>query len=452
MSIPRRALARSLVVGALGATALTGCRIGAPGRGDPTTDPASGEPAGSAPDEPLRIGAILTTVGPVGQMHRQVIAAINQAMREINYDGGVFEREVELIEPRIVESTDEDLGAIAEELAADKASALVLSVDDGQLITHLEAIAGTGMALISPTSTSTRVRSGGAGSGLLTRLAPTQEAMARHLVEEAVELRPRDGGAPGTIAFLGTKDEASSNLRDELTTQGPPEGAKLVLEETYPFGKLGDAKAWAKKIAKAKPAMLVLTGGEETGPLLGALHDELADDEGRPRFEIAVRLPGLGARDHAGEHLPKDSLQGAQAIQAGGEVSETFRLMMLNADSDLVELGPPAMGAATQAYDAVALICLAAQQALALEGTTIAAAIPDLLVGEEECSDVSECVDQLRSSLQYGETASIAYALATGDLALGEDGDPVSGALRTFSFSEDGTISAPETGTFGRSE
>ncbi|UQN30858.1 ABC transporter substrate-binding protein [Brachybacterium kimchii] len=447
MSISRRALARSLVAGALGTTVLAGCRIGPLGRDDPTT-PAAGELSETMPDEPLRIGAILTTAGPVGQAHPQVIAAINQAMREINYDGGVFGREVELLEPRIVESADDDLGAIAEELAADRASALVLSVDDAQLVTHLQAIADTGMALVSPTSTSTRVRSGAAGSGLLTRLAPTQEAIARHLVEESVGLHPQKGGAPGTIAFLGTDDEASENLRDQLTTQGRPHGAKLVLEETYPFGKLGDAKARAKRIAKAKPAMLVLTGGEETGTLLGALHHELADDDGRPRFDIAVRLPGLGARDHAGEHLPKETLKGAQAIQAGGAVSETFRLMMLNADSDLVELGPPAMGAATQAYDAVALLCLAAQQALSLEGTTIAGAIPDLLDGETECADVGECVDQLRSSLQYDETASIAYALATGDLALGKEGDPVSGALRTFTFAEDGAISAPTPATF----
>ncbi|PWH05785.1 hypothetical protein DEO23_11320 [Brachybacterium endophyticum] len=450
MSLSRRTLVRGLGASVLGASTLVGCRTDDPSK---PTDPASGEgpPTDAAPEDPLRIALVTTSLGPVGDVRRQVEDAVAEGIREINYDGGVFGRDVELFDPHVVEHADEDLGAVAKELGPDGegASALILAVDDAQLVDALPDIAATGMVILSPTSSSTRVRAEGGDAGLLFRLAPTQEAVATVLVEEAVGTDPKDrGGEPGTIAFLGTDDEASNDLRDQLVAQGRPKGAKLVLEKTYGEGELGDVAGRARAIAKAKPAMLVLTGGAETTDLLRALHTEIADDRGRPEIEIAVRLVGPAVRDHAQDHLPKDALSGASGLQAGGPVPETFRLWMLNRDSSLLELGPPGMAAATQAYDSLALICLAARQAQSLEGATIAGAVPGVLTGSEECTSLEACTTELSSQQQVGETPSIAYRCASGDLALGEDRDLVSGQLRSFDYSESGAIGSPQATDF----
>jgi ABC-type branched-subunit amino acid transport system substrate-binding protein len=444
MPISRRVLVRSLGIGALGAAATSACTRGDGGARDPSS-PTQGSRAGSEPARALRIGVVTTARGPVARRRAPVLAAVTEGVREINYDGGVFGRDVELLEPRVVESDDEDLGAIARGLAEAGASAVLLAVDDALLIEHLDAIAATGMAIVSPTSSSMRVRAEGRDSGLLIRLAPSNRALGAVLVEQAVhEDHGERGGAPGTIAVVGPDDEASMDLLEQIRTQGRPQGAEIVLEDTYDAADPGDVGHRARAIAAAGPALLVLTGGQETGALLGALHDELADEHGHPRLEMTVRLTGDGALDHSEDGLPEGALDRARALQGGGTISEDFRLLMITRDDSLLEPGPSGLDAATQSFDGIALICLAAQQALTLEGTALAGAIPHVLTGDDECADMEECTNILRDGLSSGEPGSIALTPASGDLALGQDGDLVSGRLRVFAFDRDGSLAAPE--------
>src|SRR5690625_5787753 len=80
--------------------------------------------------------------------------------------------------------------------------------------------------------------------------------------------------------------------------------------------------------------------------------------------------------------------------------------MMLNVDPQLRSTG---YAYSQHAYDALMLAALAAQQSLSVQGTDIAATIPGVLTGTEECTDFGQCVTILRDAVVAGDRATISF-------------------------------------------
>src|SRR5699024_9371421 len=74
------------------------------------------------------------------------------------------------------------------------------------------------------------------------------------------------------------------------------------------------------------------------------------------------------------------------------------------------------------------------------QGTDIAATIPGVLTGTEECTDFGQCVTILRDAVVAGDRATISFTGRMGPLELDAAPDPRRGQLRTYSWTEAGAI------------
>ena len=101
--------------------------------------------------------------------------------------------------------------------------------------------------------------------------------------------------------------------------------------------------------------------------------------------------------------------------------------MMLNADPELQTIG---CAYSQQAYDAVMLAALAAQDALSVDGAAIAGAVQRVLEGSTACADYGTCRDILRTGAEAGSAGSVAFAGRTGTLRLGPTKDVSATSIR----------------------
>lgn len=440
ISPTRRRVLASLSAGVLGTGALSACTPGGlrgRGRGRATTPPPSASER-IAPTTPLILGSIGSTFGAPGQFDGQIALGIEEAVRRVNgLAGGVFAQDV-VLETRVpVEAPGADVASQIEALASAGVSVLISSLEDSQLLEAVPAAVEHKMLVLCPWSSSAAVRENDASSGLLFRLAPDDTAMASLWVRTAMENAP-EGTVPGTIAYVSPDTLQGRSLLAELSEQAAPLGGTMVLETFYPADEDLDVQALAAQIAGAPPALLILNGGAECGPLASAVHQATLDAGGRAQHTIPIRLGPNASVDYRDASLPPESLEQAEGFEPGGPVGVdvgdglTFEDMMLNLDASLLGRG---YAYSQQAFDAVLIACLAARHALSIEGTAIAASVPEVLSGTTECTDYGACDRLLRDAEEQGTTGSIRYTGASGPLELGGNRDVRAGQLRRITWS-----------------
>ncbi|MFC0674834.1 ABC transporter substrate-binding protein [Brachybacterium hainanense] len=428
MSLTRRRALASLGVSALGAGALAACTpIGRRGRS--TTPPPTASDR-TAPTSPLVIGSIGSGFGEPGQVETQIRLAVGEAVERINtVDGGLFGQDVELVERIVLEEPGDDPAEQIEALAAQGVQVLVSSLEDAQLIAALPTIVARGMAVLCPWSSSKAVREQAEASGLLFRLVPPDEAIAAAHVEAALTSPPK-GTTPGTVFYVAPDTTAGRSLRAELELQLNPAGGTLLEPVLYPPGEPLAVADIAARVLAAPPALLILQGGPECGPLASAVHEGTKDASGRSQVSIRTRMGPAASVDYSRASLPAESLSDAEGTVPGALLSTgDFADIMLNLDTTLVSEG---FAFGQQAYDAVVIACLAAQRALSIVGSEIAAEVPAVLTGSSACEAYYDCRQLL------SEGSDVAYSGMSGQLELDSVGDLRSGELRRITWDETG--------------
>ncbi|APX31696.1 amino acid ABC transporter substrate-binding protein [Brachybacterium sp. P6-10-X1] len=434
MSISRRTLVRGLGAGVLGAGSLSACTGGRRGRQPETTGPTG--QALTEPDTPLTLGSIGSSVGRSAAFETPISLALGQAMIDVNKRwGGLFGHEVTLLERHVMAEPGEDLTDVIAGFAEAGVNAVITSIDEEALIAAIPAFVDAGIAVIDVFTSGMSVRAPEViSSNMLIRLAPNDIALAALYAEASWAASSDKGGPPGTVALLSEDTAHGHSLREELSRILDPDGGGVVAEHFYPAGSMGKSAPIVEKILTTPPALLVLNTGPEAGPLLSALHEATLDEEGkRPTVEFARRLSPAASVDYGAAELAPESLSSATGYLPGAELTVDHVNMMLNLDASLQRTG---YGYSQQAYDAAVLACLAAQDALSVDGVDIAASVGAVLTGTEECSSYGDCSSILRTGVQTQERTTVSYSGRMGPLELGSAKDPRTGTLRTFAWNE----------------
>lgn len=443
MSISRRRLVHSLGAGVLGAGALSACgegmQRGRRGRRRTTTTAPTAD-ALSEPEQPLVLGSIGASYGRAAPFEDAIAIGLSESLIDVNHRfNGLFGQDVQLFDRHVMTEAGEDLDGVIDELAGSGVTAVITSIDEDALIAAIPAFVEAGIAVIDLFTSGMNVRATDVvSSGMLVRLSPTTRVLAAIYAEAAWSGADSDrAGAPGTVAFLSEDTSQGHDLLHELRQLLGPAGGKLVSEEFYPFGELDDIESRVETILETPPALLVANGGPEIGSLLSALHEATLDEGQRPTVEIPVRLGPAATVDYVEADLTPEALVRATGFEPGAELERQHENMMLNVDPQLRSTG---YAYSQHSYDALMLAALAAQQSLSVQGTDIAATIPGVLTGTEECTDFGQCVTILRDAVVAGDRATISFTGRMGALELDAAPDPRSGQLRTYSWNEAGAI------------
>ena len=434
MAITRRALVRGLGAGILGAGVLSGCR----GRGAQPTEPPPSAEQLEEPDTPLVIGQIGAAYGRMAAFEEAISVAVQEARIDVNarWDG-LFGHEVVLLDRHVMQEPGEDLAPVVEELAGAGATCLITSIDEESLIAAMPAVVEAGLAVIDVFTSGMSVRADDVQTAnLLMRLSPDDRTLAAQYGEIALGADSERGGTPGTVAYLSEDTAQGRSLHQELELYLNPRSGRIVSEQFYAVGDIGDIGERVKTVLEEPPALLVLNGGQESAPFLSALYEATLDDGNRPTVEIPARLSPAATVDYSqlptAEDLLPECLTSATGYQPGGEITEEHRAMMLNRSTDFLRTG---YAYSQQGYDAFVMACLAAQHALSVTGTALAGAVPAILTGSEDCTDYEACRRVMHTALETNGRDTVAYAGRMGALELGPLSDARIGEMREYSWS-----------------
>jgi branched-chain amino acid transport system substrate-binding protein len=392
------------------------------------------------------IGQIGASYGRMGRAEEAIAVAIDEARLDVNARwGGLFDQEVVLLERHVMEAPGEDLAPVIAEMADAGATCVITSIDEESLIAAMPALVEAQLAIVDVLTSGMSVRSEDVQTAnLLVRLAPNERINAARYAEQALGGGGDRSGAAGTVAFLSEDTAQGRSLLDELTKVLNPASGKVVSEQFYEVGKIGDIGARVKKVLKDPPALLVANGGTELGPFLSALHTANLGDDKRSEVEFARQVPPGATVDYAdepgGKDLVAEALASTTGYQPGGDMSADHVNMMLNRNPEFHRRG---YAYSQQGYDALVMLCLAAEHALSVEGTALAAALPEILTGAEECTDFEQCRRIMTTALEAGERATVAYVGRMGALELGGQSDARKGELREYEWTESNELKKP---------
>ena len=440
MAISRRTLVRGLGAGVLGTGALTACGESGMRRGRRrATTPAATAAALSEPETPLVIGQIGANYGRMASFEDAIAVSITMARIDVNARwNGLFGYEVELSDRYVMQEPGEDLSTVIQGMADSGVTCVITSIDEESLIAAMPSLVEAGMAVIDVFTSGRDLREPEVQTAnLLVRLSPTDRTMAAQYAEIAIGSTAERAGPPGTIAYLSEDTLQGRSLLFELERILAPRSGEVLSQQFYEVGNFGDIAARVKAVTDAPPALLVFNGGAEAAPFLSALHDATLDEGQRPTVEFPKRLAPAATVDYSREPVAKDlvpdGLTSATSYEPGAELTIEHENMMLNIDTDFLRFG---YAYSQQGYDAFTMACLAAQHALSVEGTALAAAIPAILTGTETCSDYGACRQVMRTALEAGERATVAYSGRMGKFELGPQSDARLGELREYTWSE----------------
>lgn len=441
MAISRRTLVRGLGAGVLGAGALTACGEGGMrrrGRPRPTTTAPTAE-ALSEPDIPLVIGQIGANYGRMAKFEKAIEIAIACARLDVNarWDG-LFGHEVELTERYVMQEPGEDLTTVIQDMADSGVTCVITSIDEESLIAAMPALVEAGMAVVDVFTSGGDLRTPEVQTAnLLVRLCPSDATLAAQYAEIALGSTSDKAGPRGAVAYLSEDTLQGRSLLFELQQVLHPQGGSIVSEQFYAVGDFGDVAARVKAVLADPPALLVFNGGAEAAPFLSALHSATLDEGQRPEVEFPKRLAPAATIDYSQEPGAEDLVPGCLADATGFEPGDALTIphenMMLNRSTEFLRTG---YAYSQQGYDAFTMLCLAAQHALSVEGTALAAALPGILTGSEDCTDYETCRRVMKTALEAEDRATVTYTGRMGAFELGPQSDARIGQMREYTWSD----------------
>ncbi len=409
---------RSDLAKGVGVLALTGVAVAAWALSPLSRNGAGGARATIAPavggDGVLRLGALVPQSGGLQFFNRPMAAGVRLAIADINAAGGVFGRKVVGTEADAGDSDDRGAQALTR-LVAGKADVIIGPVSSSASLAMLDQVKNAGVVQISPTATSDRLTDAD-DDGLYFRMAGP-DAMQGDVLGGLIRA---DGGR--RVGILALDDSYGTGLSGHIRRSLERHGVGRVHVETY---DTSDASyiTEVRKIRAADPDAIVVVGYTETTAIAREL----------------VRQ-GLGARGHkwyftdgyhsSGEstRLPRGTLTGAKATQAGAEVAGAFQQRLLAVDS-----APTDFTYAPEAYDATIVAALATVAAGRDDPKVIAATMAGVTRGGERCTDFRTCAGLLAAG------RDIDYDGASGPIDFTDKGDPAKASIGVFQYKADNT-------------
>jgi branched-chain amino acid transport system substrate-binding protein len=368
-------------------------------------------------DRQLTIGLMLPPANTL--LRDPILNGVNTAIAEVNANGGVFDRDVRLV------WTDEGdtaaAGATAAQNLIDKnADAIIGPASSTIAASTLTGIVSNGVVACSPTASALSLDDL-PDRGLFFRTVPSDALQARAISQVA-----EDTGVPSVVvAYVddGFGRPLSVGVTEALAAR------QIDVAESIPFASIEaeqnvDLGASVQRVIDSQARVLILLAGSSDGiQFLEALSD--------------AGVPGIS------DIIVNDALRSPESVQRLAALAETTRVKIKGVapQSQSSDATPftPAGPFATQAFDCVTLIALAASLAESDTGADIAGLIPLVSSSGQPCRTFADCS---RAAL---DARQIDYDGPSGLTEVGSTGDPSRARFDLFEFDEAGNDTLDRT-------
>lgn len=350
-------------------------------------------------DGVLRIGTLFPSTGAAAYLGPAQSAGAALAVADINAAGGVGGAPVELVARDSGEAATTTLEASFADLVAQNVDA-VIGPSSSLLAARLIPLAvKAGIPVISPAATFPALTTADDDGHFFRTIAAYGHqglALGQVLSEQG----------PAKVALLYIDDEFGASLAPALKEGLESHGSSLVLSQPIP-PDTADLSIVIGQLTQAAPDVVVLgstyASVDATKALITAV---IAAGYGGAKLWLTTQNTG----DYS-QALPNGTLAGVNGIIEGYPADEGFiaRLKTVDAALDAFHYAP-------EAYDAVILAALAAEQA-GDDGDAISGALTDVSAGGLKCGSFAECLGPLRS----GE--DVDYDGVSGPLNFTPEGD-----------------------------
>ncbi|UXA20360.1 ABC transporter substrate-binding protein [Mycobacterium sp. SMC-4] len=433
-----RTLGHVVALAGVAALALTSCASG--DNGDATTTPETTaeaqaevvttdcEPeqatAGATPDtSPLKIGTLLPETGTLAFLGPPEIAGVQVAVNEINDAGGVLDQPIELVTGDSGDTTTDTANTTVDRHLAGGVDVIIGAASSAVSLKVIDKIVGAGVVMFSPANTSDQFVCY-PDRGMYFRTAPTDVLQAQALAQ----LITGDGAQ--RVAILALNDPygtgLAANTVEDLKSAGIAEDqiTKIIYD---PNAQSFNAEV--DQVKEFNPDAVAVLGFEETAKIITRMHEVGIG----PSDGMLVYGTDGNMGNALGEGVAPGLLEGMKGTAPMTEVGPEFQGRLTAVDPGLVDFNY-----AGEAFDAVVISALAAEQAQSTAGVDIAANINSVTREGAKCTSFVQCRDLIRA----GE--DIDYDGVTGELEFAPAGEPSVGSYGNLQFGPDNTINVAD--------
>ncbi len=431
-------LARAFALVGLTALALTACSSESSNDGSSDAKPSDVleetivstdcEPAqavaGAVPDRsPLKIGTLLPETGTLAFLGPPEIAGVNVAIAEINDAGGVLDQPVELISGDSGDTTTDTANTTVDRQLAEGVDVIVGAASSAVSLKVIDKIVSAGVVMFSPANTSDQFVCY-PDEGMYFRTAPTDVLQAQALAQ----LITQDGAQ--RVAILALNDPygtgLAANTVADLQEAGiaPDQITKIIYD---PNAQSFNAEV--DQIKEFNPDAVAVIGFEESAKILTRMHEVGIG----PSDGMLVYGTDGNMGNALGQAVGTGLLTGMKGTTPLTEIGPEFEGRLLAADPALVDFNY-----AGEAYDAIVISALAAEQAGSTAGVDIAANINAVTGDGVLCTTFADCRDKIRA----GE--NIDFNGVTGELAFSAAGEPSIASYGSLEFDDTNTLNTKD--------
>ncbi len=426
----RTVLRAAALLGAL-SVVMAGCGSGggdtsASGTQEPATggpsaqscEPAQATASGQPSTDPLKIGSLLPETGSLAFLGPPEFAGVDVAVAEINAAGGVLDQQVTHVRGDSGDDKTDTANQTVDRELGQGVQVIVGAAASGVTKLVIDKVTGAGVVEFSPANTSDEFTCW-SDKGLYFRTAPPDVLQAQALAQLI-----GDDGAQ-RVAILARNDPYGSglanNAEQNLLDAGIPQDQILKIiydpNATSYNTEIDD-------IRQFNPDAIAVIGFDESKKIL----TRMSEVQIGPGDKFVYGTDG-NMGNALGEGLPPGLLNGMKGTTPLTELSGDFQQRLKAQDPALVDFNY-----AGEAYDAVMLVALAAEQAKSTKGVDIASEINAITKDGEKCTTFAQCKEIIASG------GNVDYDGVTGTLDFTDAGEPGAGSYGILHFNAQNKI------------
>jgi branched-chain amino acid transport system substrate-binding protein/neutral amino acid transport system substrate-binding protein len=384
-----------------------------------------GEKGEAAPAEgAIKIGVLQSLTGDLGSYGGPMSDAMKIAAKEINANGGLLGKQVELLVEDDQTNNVAAVDAVNKLVKVDRVAAIVGATGSGQSMSAIDITTKSGVLQISSSNTGTDFTNY-PDDDLYFRTASSDSLQGAAMAKLAQERGYK------TASTIVINNPYGVGFEDVFVLAFEAAGGRVLEKIRYdPSQTIFDSEV--EKIAASNPDFVMMVSYPETGSLILRTAYQKGILKSIPWLLSeglqADNLASLVGNDTSGKYIAA-GLQGlAPDLAAGGSAYDAFR------EKYLKEYGKEPGIYCSNSYDALAVVALAIEQAKNATGRAIADNIRSVANPPGvEVSDLGEALSLIR------EGKDINYQGTSGDIAFDQNGD-VSGSFIVWTVAENGSI------------
>jgi branched-chain amino acid transport system substrate-binding protein len=403
--------ARTLAIIAAAGLTLTAC--GSKGE-TKSASPTSSPVAQHTGDGTLKIGTLLPETGSLVILGPPQTAGVKLALKDINDNGGVLGKPVDLVESDSGDAKTDIATQSVNRLKNENVDAIIGAAASSVTKLVIDNITGSGILQMSGSNTATDL-STYPDHGLYWRTAPSDIYQGRVIGETAL-----DDGAQ-TLGILALQDAYGTSLADQAEKAFTDAGGKVVKKIIYD-PNASEYSAEVGQIKAANPDAIALIGFDETAKIL----DEMIKEGLLPEKSSGKKIYMVDGNMSNTIAVKAGALEGIKGTIPGSKPTSDFQARLKEFDPNLKDYSY-----AGEAYDAVTLIALAAEEAKSDNGVDIAKHLQDVSEGGTKCKSFKDCDALIKSG------SDIDYDGISGDIEFDANGDPTKASMGVYQFGAD---------------